>query len=231
MMACVKLWTLVLFVLLPTTEAALTSNQLLAVEKRLAGSSDKKSSSKDNAIKRSRKRRIPVIGNTTDDEPPLPRMIKDPAFGYSILNSRLCNRHTNVFVWVHSAPNQFRKRLTLRETWANPHSFPSGYNVKVGFFLGLISGKSKRNVTEGIQKLQFESELYQDIIQEKYIDHYHNMSYKAISALRWITKFCPQAKLIIKSDDDTLIDLPLLLRHIHNLQSHNMMLNNTVICK
>ena len=158
-------------------------------------------------------------------------MIRDPQFEYIISNKDMCDPNTNIFIWVHSAPNQQRKRLTLRETWANPQSFPSGYKAKLGFFIGAVEHKNP-NVTSLIQhRLEFENELYHDIIQENYVDHYHNMSYKAISAVKWITNYCPQAKLVIKTDDDTLVDLPLILHHIHHLQSQHQMLNNSVLCR
>lgn len=160
-------------------------------------------------------------------------MIIDPDFSYLINNTDLCEPDTNVFVWVHSAPDKHKNRVTIRETWANSKHFPAnrGYKIKVGFFLGAIKRRYLK-LAQAIQdKVSFESEKYGDIIQEEYIDHYHNMTYKAISAVRWITKYCPQAKLVIKSDDDALVDLPLLFNHIHSLQANHQMENNTILCR
>ena len=162
-----------------------------------------------------------------------PRMLKDPNFNYIINSTNLCEPDTNVFVWVHSAPDKHRNRVTIRETWANTKHFPidKGYKVKVGFFLGAIKRKYAKLAEKIRTKIMFESEKYGDIIQEDYVDHYHNMSYKAISAVRWITRYCSQAKLVIKSDDDALVDLPLLLQHIHSLQASHQMDNNTILCR
>ena len=37
-----------------------------------------------------------------------------------------------------------------------------------------------------------------------------NLSYKAILGHTWISEFCPEADLVVKSDDDFMVDLPLL---------------------
>lgn len=172
-----------------------------------------------------------VSKKKAESEPQKHNMIKDPQFEYIIANKGLCDQDTNLFIWVHTAPHQQRKRLTLRETWANPHSFPPGYKAKMGFFIGAIEHVNPKISSKIHQQVEFENEFYHDIIQQNYVDHYHNMSYKAISAVRWITNYCPQAKLVIKTDDDTLIDLPLIFHHIHSLQSHGQMLNNSILCR
>ena len=42
-----------------------------------------------------------------------------------------------------------------------------------------------------------------------------NLSYKAILGHHWISSFCPNADLVVKSDDDFFVDLP-MLRHLHS---------------
>ena len=37
-----------------------------------------------------------------------------------------------------------------------------------------------------------------------------NLSYKAILGHTWISEFCPEADLVVKADDDFMVDLPLL---------------------
>ena len=41
-----------------------------------------------------------------------------------------------------------------------------------------------------------------------------NLSYKAILGHTWISEFCPEADLVVKADDDFMVDLP-LLRYIY----------------
>ena len=43
---------------------------------------------------------------------------------------------------------------------------------------------------------------------------FRNLSYKAILGHHWISSYCPEADLVVKSDDDFFVDLP-MLRSIH----------------
>lgn len=167
----------------------------------------------------------PTMGTTS-----IP-LIKDAQFDYIIENPGLCDSDTNVFVWVHTSPKNFRKRIALRNTWTNPYHFPVGYKAKVGFFIGTVYDKIEKEALLTQQKIEFENDKFHDIIQETYIDHYHNLTYKAISAVKWISQHCSQAKLVIKSDDDALVHTALMFKHIEELQSYGQMLNKTVMCR
>ena len=58
-----------------------------------------------------------------------------------------------------------------------------------------------------IHKVQEESEGFQDIIQGNFHDSYHNLTYKNVFGLLWVSTFCEQAEFVIKTDDDMYIDL------------------------
>ena len=70
--------------------------------------------------------------------------------------------------------------MTLRSSWLNPESLTSrvGLPVKVVFFLGSSNDSSIQH------SILYESELYKDIVQSDFIDHYHNNTYKAMSYLQ-----------------------------------------------
>ncbi len=42
-------------------------------------------------------------------------------------------------------------------------------------------------------------------------DTYHNLTLKTVMGLKWASIFCPQAKFVLKTDDDIYVNLPLLL--------------------
>ncbi|MCA9460432.1 MAG: hypothetical protein KC550_07845, partial [Nanoarchaeota archaeon] len=79
-------------------------------------------------------------------------------------------------------------------------------------------------------KLRLENELYADIVQEDFQDAYKNLTYKGIMALKWIKEYCPNAKYILKVDDDIISNIFILLRHLHSLERHNIAQNNTIMC-
>ena len=70
------------------------------------------------------------------------------------------------------------KRNILRHSWANPtllhHFLPSGYKSKLVFILGLPTDQSQQSA------IDYESEVYKDILQVGFVDHYRNNTYKAI---------------------------------------------------
>ena len=114
-------------------------------------------------------------------------------FDYRINSPQPCSRETkdrlDLLVWIHSAPASIDK-------------------VRVIFFLG--DTKSTK-IQDG---LYYESELYRDIVQETYMDSYKNLTYKFMSAMKWITHYCPNTKLILKADDDTVVDTRLMLQQL-----------------
>ena len=114
-------------------------------------------------------------------------------------------------IYVHSAPENFNRRLLIRNTWGNCSS--SKYTCRLVFFLGL---PGKQGVEEAIQ---IEADMYKDVVQEDFVDHYHNLTHKAIGAMRWISEFCFKARFIVKADDDMFVDtvkLFKLLDHKYN---------------
>lgn len=158
--------------------------------------------------------------------------LKNPHnFNYILNNPDICREEIDFLIWVHSGPANYRRRIALRETWANPKNmpnFPTGLaTAKVVFFLGAI-----RNDT--IQRrIVFESEVYQDIVQEDYIDNYRNLTYKAMSGLKWIDKHCKsnQIKIILKTDDDMMIFTDRLQRHLQSMTGFpTRPVTNTIIC-
>ncbi|KAF6036998.1 hypothetical protein EB796_004697 [Bugula neritina] len=79
--------------------------------------------------------------------------------------------------------------------------------------------------------IRYESETYGDIVQESFLDSYRNLTYKAIEGAKWTSTYCKSAKLILKTDDDIVVDVHLLFHHIERLRAANRAINNTIICK
>ena len=64
------------------------------------------------------------------------------------------------------------------------------------------------------EALRFEHERYGDIVQGSYVDSYRNLTYKAISALRYISENCQSVPYILKTDDDVFVNVFSLARHL-----------------
>ncbi|ESO87749.1 hypothetical protein LOTGIDRAFT_67146, partial [Lottia gigantea] len=72
--------------------------------------------------------------------------------------------------------------------------------VRVVFFTGISSNKN------GMKRLIEEQKRHGDIVQGNFVDSYHNLTHKAVMALRWIYEYCSSARYVIKSDDDVVFD-------------------------
>ncbi|RUS84621.1 hypothetical protein EGW08_007648 [Elysia chlorotica] len=101
---------------------------------------------------------------------------------------------------VHSATDHFRHRSDYRQTYGNPE-FTQPYRLKVIFFLGLPA------LPQVQQDVALEHSYHRDIIQANFVDSYHNLTLKAVAVLRWLVEKCPPPHLIVKIDDDVVLDV------------------------
>lgn len=134
-----------------------------------------------------------------------------------------CQKPTFILVYVHSAPENHKKRQIIRETWANQLLFS---DLRVLFFMGL----SKSNKTNYLLKL--EHSIYGDLVQEDYSDTYRNLTHKAVAALKWMSRHGCDRKTsyILKTDDDVIVNTFLLERHLRVLTKWQLVTPKTIMC-
>lgn len=139
--------------------------------------------------------------------------------------SSICEQTPDLFllVYVHSAPGNFKKRLTIRQTWASRSLFE---DVQIIFVMG-VSKQAGVN-----ELLKLEADLYGDIVQEDFQDTYRNLTYKGIAALKWLSRHCDhKAKFVLKSDDDIIVNMFHLHRHLKRLLVYDPSIENrTIMC-
>ena len=119
------------------------------------------------------------------------RFIRNP-------ENSICGNSTNIdlLVYVHSSPSNFNRRNNIRKSWANRLLFP-------GIRLIFILGSSEKKIIGQLN--QEESNKYGDIIQSDFLDNYRNLTLKSFMAIRWVYKYCHQAKFVLKTDDDVIV--------------------------
>ena len=163
----------------------------------------------------------------TDRQPST--LINSHNFHYLINNPWLCHQDEQsigLLVWVHSTPKHARRRQAIRETWANQKHFspPTG-SMRVVFFIGAVNDDTLQN------KLYYENEVYSDLVQESYEDSYRNLTYKGMSALKWITRYCRNTNLLLKIDDDMVVDMQaLFLRLAKTIKYPEQAFVSTIVC-
>ncbi|XP_053379394.1 lactosylceramide 1,3-N-acetyl-beta-D-glucosaminyltransferase-like [Mercenaria mercenaria] len=133
---------------------------------------------------------------------------------YLLENKNRCSSVSSltILIMVLSAPNNFDRRKVIRETWANGSFYSSYGTARVVFLLGII------NDSEVQRNIEKEFSLHRDIVQGSFIDSYHNLSHKSVMGYKWVTERCRNAKYVIKTDDDAVINMFRILEYdIHTL--------------
>jgi len=125
-----------------------------------------------------------------------------------------------LLVYVHTSPENQKRRITIRETWARRSLFEE---VRIVFMMGVT------NKTENQDMIKLESNLYNDIVQVNFFDSYRNLTYKGIMAMKWISTYCNHAKYILKTDDDIVTNTFKLLRYLKSLKDERYQ-KSAIIC-
>ena len=87
---------------------------------------------------------------------------------------------------VKTAPRNFERRSTIRETWGKEGKL-SDVMVRTVFLLG----KSEKDIFQA--RLDEEDAKYGDIVQSNFIDTYNNLTLKTMSGLKWAVDHCSLA--------------------------------------
>ena len=132
----------------------------------------------------------------TDGSPPLHNL------WFKINNVDICTSVHDLlyFVYVLSKFDHFEERKRIRRTWGNKTAM-YGVTGRVAFVIGLPDNDNVQN------KIEDENREFKDIIQVDVIDSYANLTIKGTMSNLWSTLFCNNAKYIIKTDDDILLNI------------------------
>jgi len=146
----------------------------------------------------------------------IPKQVENPhPFEYILNNPDVCrDQDIYLIVFVHTAPDHLKRRNFIRESWGLADNYD--VNVRVVFIVGRTADDPDGRDVQC--NLMLESDLYNDIIQENFVDSYHNMTYKAIAGLRWIDERCSHARWVLKADDDVFVNMFNLLRYLQCLE-------------
>ena len=142
------------------------------------------------------------------------RIVNNHSFRYILQPKNLCSNGMFLVTYVHSAPTNNKRRMIIRNTWGNPANVQKE-NVKIKVFF-VIGVSLKPLVNEAIQ---FESERYGDVLQEDFLDSYHNLTYKGIAALKYISHNCRNVPYVLKTDDDIFVNIFSLIHHLQTISA------------
>lgn len=124
----------------------------------------------------------------------------------------MCNVHSvvDIFAIVTSIPKSRKSREAIRKTWGS-WTRNNTSNLRLVFLFGVGWSESDNRI------LVQESDEYGDILQSDYHDSYYNLTQKVVSGFRWVLRVCPQTKFILRSAEDTFVNLPEVLHLLQRL--------------
>lgn len=124
-----------------------------------------------------------------------------------------------LLLFVKSSPENFERRQAIRDTWGNESFAWSelGARVRMVFALGVQPDIRRRS---GVQRaLLQEDQAYRDLIQQDFLDTFHNLTTKLILQFHWGHKYCSQARFFMSADDDIFVHMPNLVTYLRQLLS------------
>ncbi|BFZ02781.1 hypothetical protein BsWGS_05820 [Bradybaena similaris] len=137
---------------------------------------------------------------------------------YLIMGDNVCKGvQPFLLVIIPSVASNTAERDAIRWTWlraAETNSWPRAFirdHIKHIFLFGRQD--SQRN--KDYEQLLHESNIVGDIVMADFEDTYRNLTRKVLSGLSWVRQYCPQAEFVLKADQDTFINVPLMLEVIH----------------
>ncbi|KAK2143190.1 hypothetical protein LSH36_870g00014 [Paralvinella palmiformis] len=148
-----------------------------------------------------------------------------PPSGEILINEpRICELMPFAVIFVHSAPNNTDYRSAIRKSWASATRDPE-LRTRTIFVVG-VSPTDRNNATS--RQILAESATYGDILQFNMADRYENLSLKSLAMLRWVREFCAGVRYVIKADDDTFVNAPLLVGDLRGVV-HSQFLMGDII--
>lgn len=142
-----------------------------------------------------------------------------PRYPYLINHEDRCQEQdVLLLLFVKTAPENYNRRLAIRNTWGNEkytHAVLNA-NVKTLFALGIPARSQTREELQ--QKLIWEDQIYHDIIQQDFEDTFYNLTVKLLLQFNWANTYCPQAKFFMTADDDIFIHMPNLVEYLQSLE-------------
>ncbi|XP_002740042.1 beta-1,3-galactosyltransferase 1-like [Saccoglossus kowalevskii] len=132
-------------------------------------------------------------------------------FPYLFNPSGICNvprSINNVFVLMMTpiSPLKADKRAVIRNVRGRLKEV-DGYQIRHVF----VMGRPTVNVSSILNTLKLESDTFMDLVVLDFDDSYYNLTLKTMMLLRWAVTYCPNAKYVMKVDDDVFVNLDNLI--------------------
>ncbi|KAJ6638447.1 UDP-GalNAc:beta-1,3-N-acetylgalactosaminyltransferase 1 [Pseudolycoriella hygida] len=145
-------------------------------------------------------------------ETPMPATLRRAKTKFIFNNSEFCyspseeiDHRKNVIVIVLSARSHFKQRNLVRLTYGSVRTANNVNILRVAFMLGNADGEREEKTDE--KHLRAEMKEFGDIVIGDFVDSYRNLTLKTIMAYEWLKTYCVYADIVVKTDDDVMINI------------------------
>lgn len=139
-------------------------------------------------------------------------------YPYLINHKEKCQaQEVLLLLFIKTAPENYYRRSAIRRTWGSEEYVRSqlNANIKTLFALGTPNPMKGEELQK---KLVWEDQIYNDIIQQDFVDSFYNLTLKLLLQFSWANTFCPHAKFLMTADDDIFIHMPNLIEYLQSLE-------------
>ncbi|MBZ3885109.1 Lactosylceramide 1,3-N-acetyl-beta-D-glucosaminyltransferase [Sciurus carolinensis] len=139
-------------------------------------------------------------------------------YPYLINHKEKCQaQEVLLLLFIKTAPENYHRRSAIRRTWGSEEYVRSqlNANIKTLFALGTPNPLKGEELQK---KLVWEDQIYNDIIQQDFVDSFYNLTLKLLLQFSWANTFCPHAKFLMTADDDIFIHMPNLIEYLQSLE-------------
>lgn len=142
-----------------------------------------------------------------------------------LITTRPCMQNYDLLVITSSAPSNFKRRNTIRKTWAFERAFQPRWTT-----VFLVAQTRHEVVSDALLK---EDEAHKDLVRASYYEHYWNQTRKVQMGFEWAVMYC-NFSFLLKVDDDVFVHIPRVLSFLSSpntpkrkLYAGNHYTNNT----
>ena len=127
-----------------------------------------------------------------------------------------CEEGTELIILIHSKPDHYELRKTLRSTWATSHE-----SLRHVFFVGRSISAAEKDLDDDEDvnaRVLEESDTFHDIALIDMRDSYHNLTFKHAIGHKWAIEKCPKTAFVLKTDDDVFVDTIHLVYYLNSFK-------------
>ncbi|NXY02201.1 B3GN5 glucosaminyltransferase, partial [Pteruthius melanotis] len=140
------------------------------------------------------------------------------SYQYLINHREKCQQQdVLLLLFVKTSPENRHRRDAIRQTWGNEKYVRSQLNANIKTLFALGRPTDHLQKTQRQRELELEDQKYHDLIQQDFLDTFHNLTLKLLLQFSWVNAYCPHARFIMSADDDIFIHMPNLVAYLQSL--------------